>query len=199
MKYCLIILLSCCFHSHLGAQVFFPVDENSGKVFYTRIENMPVSKSDIYNRTKTWFINYYRISRFEDHFKVTRKGKPVMLVENKNKSSITGKCGFYVMHPTEASGLVMEQTFVTLTMTISFTDSGYKNHITDLICYSSNTNSGNNLRPPEFGLEAFNEMRLNRQYYVQQYIIPQVTNSIRKIQDELSRNIRYGNLTEAKL
>lgn len=199
MKYCLLILLLFGFQSYLGAQVFFPVDANSGKVFYTRIENMPVSKSDIYNRTKTWFINYYRISRFGEHFKVTRKGKPVMLLENKNKSSITGKCGFYVMHPTEASGLVMDQTFVTLTMTISFTDSGYKNHITDLICYSSNTNAGNNMRPPEFGLEAFNEIRLNRQDYVQQYIIPQVTNSIRKIQDELSRTIRYGNLTEAKL
>lgn len=199
MKYLLTGFISLILLAKLQAQVFFPVDENSGKVFYTRLEKMPVSKSDIYNRTKIWFINYYRTSKFEDHFKITRKGKPVLLVENKNKTSITGKYGFYVMHPTETSGLVMDQTFVTLTMTISFTDSGYKNHITDLICYSSNTNASNNMRPPEFGLEAFNEMRLNRQDYVQQYIIPQVTNSIRKIQDELSRTIRYGNLTEAKL
>ncbi len=199
MKYVLIILFALGFQSGIIAQAFFPIDESSGKVFYTRTETIPVSKSDKYLRAKTWFINYYRISSFEDHFKVTKRGKPVMLIENKNKFSITGKCGFYIMHPSESSGLIMNQTFVTLTMTLSFTDSGYKNHITDLICYTANTTAGNNMRPPEFGLEAFNELRLNRQEYVQKYIIPQVTNSVRKIQDELSRNIRYGNLTEARL
>jgi|GEM_PF-3261452 len=178
-------------------QDFFQSDQTSGKISFSKSEDIPVPKADKYNRVKTWFINYYKTSRFEDYFRVTKKGKPVYLVENKNNNSITGRCGFYIMYPTEGSGLVIEQTFVMFTMTISFTNTGYTNQISDLICFSNNTSSRNDMRPPEYGLEAYNERRLNDRDYVQQYVIPQVKNSIRKIQDELSRNIRYGNLTES--
>lgn len=180
------------------SQLLFPVDAASGKVYYHKTEETGITKAEKYNRVKTWFLNYYKTSRFEDHFRVTKKGKPVYLAENKNNNSITGRCGFYIMYPVESSELVIEQTFVMFTMTISFTNTGYKNQITDLICFSrKTTGASGDMRPPEYGLEAYNERRLNNRDYVQQYVIPQVNNSVRKIQEELSRNIRYGNLTEA--
>ena len=64
-------------------------------------------------------MNYYKTSKFEDHFKITKKGKPIQLEEDKTNQTITGKCGFYIMYPIDRSGLVMEQTFVMFTMTIS--------------------------------------------------------------------------------
>ena len=176
-------------------QDFFPVDASSGKVYYHKTEEIALSKTEKYNRVKTWFMNYYKTSKFEDHFRIVKKGKPLQMIETAN--SITGKYGFYVMHPTDdRSGLVMEQIFVMFTMTIKFTSSGYENLITNMICFTSQTNSGS-MRPSQFGLEAYNERQLNRLDYVQQYIIPQVNNSIQKVQIELARNIRYGNLTEA--
>ncbi|MBW0177000.1 hypothetical protein [Sediminibacterium sp.] len=194
-----LLLLSLLYLQLSGmGQAYFPSDQSTGKISFHKTEEIAVSKADKYNRVKTWFMNYYKISRFEDQFRVTKKGKPVYLVENKNKNSIAGRCGFYIMYPLETSGLVMEQTFVMFTMTISFTNTGYKNQISDIICFSSKTTSNvQDMRPPEYGLEAYNERRLNDRDYVQQYIIPQVNNSIRKVQEELSRNIRYGNLTEA--
>ena len=186
-----LLLLHLCVHS----QVFFPVDAVSGKVFYTKTEDIEVSKTEKYNRAKTWFMNYYKTSRLDDQFSVSKKGRRLYLIEDKSKNTLTGRCGFYIMFPAEGSGLIMDQTFVMFTMTISITNTGYKNHISDLICFSGKTNNNGDMRPPEYGLEAYNERRLNDKDYVQQYIIPQVTNSIRKVQEEVSRNIRYGNLT----
>lgn len=181
------------------SQVFFPVDAASGKVYYHKTEEVALSKADKYHRVKTWLMNYYKTSKFEDHFKITRKGKPLQIIETAN--SITGKYGFYVMHPIDdRSGLVMEQIFVMFTMTIKFTPTGYENLITDMVCFTRQTNTGpgsGGMRPSEFGLEAYNEQQLNRLEHVQQYIIPQVNNSIQKIQIELARTVRYGNLTEA--
>lgn len=177
------------------SQVFFPVDAVSGKVYYHKTEEIALTKAEKYNRVKTWFMNYYKTSKFEDHFSIAKKARLTQIVETAN--SITGKYGFYVMHPTnDRSGLVMEQIFVMFTMTIKFTNTGYENLITDMVCFTSQTNDGN-MRPPQFGLEAYNERQLNRLWYVQQYIIPQVNNSVQKVQVELARNIRYGNLTEA--
>lgn len=177
------------------SQVFFPVDAASGKVFYHKTEEIALTKTEKYNRVKTWFMNYYKTSKFEDHFRMVKNGKPLQMIETAN--SITGKYGFYVMHPTDdRSGLVMEQIFVMFTMTIKFTNTGYENLITDMSCFTRQTNTGS-MRPPQFGLEAYNEQQLNRLGYVQQYIIPQVNNSIQKVQIELARNVRYGNLTEA--
>ena len=114
------------------SQTYFPVDETSGKVHYQLTEEMGISNTDKYNRTKTWFMNYYKTSRFEENFMVDRKGKLVHLTESKNKTSLSGKCGFYIMYPSEGSALVMEQEFVLFTITIKFTGKGYETHITDI-------------------------------------------------------------------
>lgn len=196
MKRFLLLLCLLYLQADCLAQVFFPVDASSGKVYYHKTEEISLSKNEKYNRVKTWFMNYYKTSKFEAHFKIAaRKGKSLQLIETPN--SISGKYGFYVMHPVDdRSGLVMEQLFVMFTITIKFTNTGYENRITDMICFTGQTNTGS-LRPSQFGLETYNEQQLNRLAYVQQYIIPQVTNSIQKVQIELARTIRYGNLTEA--
>ncbi|MFZ6024073.1 MAG: hypothetical protein ACOYVG_06415 [Bacteroidota bacterium] len=195
MKRCFFLIAFLYLQLNGNGQVFFPVNESSGKVYYLKTEEIGITKAEKYNRVKTWFINYYKTSRFEDHFKIARKGKSLQMIETTN--SIAGKCGFYVMYPVDdRSGLVMEQIFVMFTMTISFTNAGYENLITDIICFTAPTTSGN-MRPAQFELEAYNERQLNRLAYVQQYIVPQVNNSIQKVQLELARNIRYGNLTQA--
>ena len=195
MKKLLLLFVTLYLYQSSHAQALFPVDNTSSKVSYKKTEDVTVSKIDMYNRTKTWFLNYYRISKFEDHFRITKNGKPVQLVESKTASSITGKCGFYIMYPNDdRSGLNMEQTFVMFTLTVRFKDGGYESLITDLICFGGQTSKGN-MRPPQFGLEAYNERKLNDLDYVQQYVIPQVNNSVRKVQEELSRNIRLGNIT----
>lgn len=178
------------------AQVLFPVDENSGKVKYQIVEDIAVSNTNKYNRTKAWFMNYYKTSRFEEHFMVSKRNRLTHLEESKKGNSISGKYGFYVMYPSETSSLVIEQVFVMFTMKITFTKTGYENLITDMICYTSTSGANGNMRPVEFGLEAYNGPQLNRLDYVQYYIIPQVNQSIKNIQQDLSRNLRYGNLTE---
>ena len=94
----------------------------------------------------------------------------------------------------DLSGLNMKQTFVMYTLTVNFKDSAFESKVSDLKCFTTNT-SRNRMRPPQFDLEAYNSVQLNRLDHVQQYIIPQVTNSVRKIHEDLYRNIRYGNLT----
>jgi len=195
MKKFFLLLAFVCIYLSGTSQAFFPVNDSSGKVLYRKTEEIAISKAEKYNRVKTWFMNYYKISKFEDHFRITRNGKPLQMIETAN--SITGKYGFYVMHPTDdRSGLVMEQIFVMFTMTIKFTPVGYENLITDITCFTGETNSGS-MRPSQFGVETYNSQQLNRLAHVQQYIIPQVTNSIQKVQVELARTIRYGNLTGA--
>ncbi|TDO29207.1 hypothetical protein BC659_1290 [Sediminibacterium goheungense] len=178
------------------AQLHFPVDENSGKVQYQLSEDIAVSNTDKYNRTKTWFMNYYKTSRFEEYFMSSKRGRLTHLEESKKSNSISGKYGFHVMYPSETSSMVIEQVFVMFTMKITFTKTGYENLITDMICFTAPTNSNGNMRPVEFGLEAYNAQQLNRLGYVQYYIIPQVNQSVKKIQQDLSRSLRYGNLTE---
>jgi hypothetical protein len=196
MKKMILFVLAFHFVCSAMSQSYFPVDESSGKIHYQLTEEISVSHAEKFNRTKTWFMNYYKTSGLEEHFLVTRKGRLVHLTESKNKTSLSGKCGFYIMYPSEGSALVMEQVFVLFTMTIKFTGTGYENHITDMQCFTAKTNSVTNMRPLEFGLEAYNGQQLNRLDYVQQHVIPQVTNSVKKIQQDVSRNLRYGNLTE---
>lgn len=193
-KFFLLLALACAYLSGIS-QAFFPINDSSGKVLYRKTEDIALSKAEKYNRVKTWFMNYYKTSKFEDHFRIVRKGKPLQMIETAN--SITGKYGFYVMHPTnDRSGLVMEQIYVMFSMTIKFTPAGYENLITDITCFTGETNS-ESMRPSQFGVETYNSQQLNRLDYVQQYIIPQVTNSVQKVQIELARTIRYGNLTGA--
>lgn len=193
-KIALFMLLLCC--SYISkAQLFFPTDEHTGKVSFTKEEAVAIPKPEMFRRTKVWLLNTYKTSKFEENFKLTRKGKPVYFTEGKNMSYITAKYGFYVMYPNnDMSGLNMEQTFVMYTLTIKFAKDTFHSTITDMICYGTAT-GGMDMRPEEYVLEAYNEPKLNRQDFVQYYIIPQVTNSVRRIQQELYRNIRYGNIT----
>lgn len=54
-------------------QAYFPSDQSTGKISFHKTEEIAVSKADKYNRVKTWFMNYYKTSRFEDQFRVTKK------------------------------------------------------------------------------------------------------------------------------
>lgn len=195
MKKLLLLFVTLYLYQDATTQALFPIDNVSNKVSYKKIEIVTVPKVEMYNRTRTWFLNYYRTSKFEDYFRITKNGKPIHLVESKTANSITGKCGFYIMYPNDdRSGLNMEQTFIMFTLTVRFKDGTYESLITDFICFGAQTSKGN-MRPPQFGLEAYNEGKLNDLDYVQQYVIPQVNNSVRKVQEELSRNIRLGNIT----
>ncbi|MBL0882836.1 MAG: hypothetical protein IBJ16_05725 [Chitinophagaceae bacterium] len=149
----------------------------------------------MYKRTKNWLLYQYATSKFEDHFHISKKGKPVYLYEDKRMRNISCKYGFYIMYPVEdLSGLNMEQTFIMYTLTVHFTDSAFESRLTDLKCFTTNINT-NNMRPPQFDLETYNSVQINGLAHVQQYIIPQDINSVRKVHDDLDRNIRYGNLT----
>lgn len=188
--FCTVVLLNPVF-----SQKGFPVDDISGKVVFKKTTTVFLPRAEMYKRTKNWFLYQYATSKFENYFKISRNGKPVYLAEDKNMRSISGNYGFYIMYPVDdRSGLNMEQTFVLYTLTVNFKDSSFESKISNLKCFNTAT-SKKGMRPPEYNLETFNERQLNQLDYVQQYIIPQVTNSVRKIHDDLYRNIRYGNLT----
>jgi len=179
----------------LYSQKGFPVDEVSGKVEFNKTSTVILPKSEMYKRTRNWLLYQYATSKFEDHFNISKKGKPVYLSEDKRMQRISSKYGFYIMYPVEDfSGLNMEQTFVMYTLTVNFKDSAFESKVSDLKCYNTAT-SKNGMRPPQFDLETYNSAQLNGLDHVQQYIIPQVLNSVRKIHEDLYRNIRYGNLT----
>ena len=172
-----------------------PIDETSGRIVFSTTSSVVLSKSEMYKRTKNWLLYQYATSKFEDHFNISKKGKPVYLAEDSRMRSISGKYGFYIMYPIEdMSGLNMEQTFVMYTLTVNFKDSAFESKLSDLKCFTTAT-SNKGMRPPQFDLDIYNSAQLNRLYHVQQYIIPQVMNSARKVHEDLYRNIRYGNLT----
>jgi hypothetical protein len=182
---------------YADAQLRFPMDSATEKITYLSSESPGIGKAEMYGRTKAWFLQYYKTSRFEDHLKITRKGKPLNLVEDKSMQSISGKGGFYVMYPNDRSGLNMEQTFIMFTLTVQFSDTAFQAQITDILCIGAQT-SQQDMRPPEYPLEAYNERRLNEKDYVQDFVIPQVTNGIRKVQEELSAAIRNGPIQSSK-
>lgn len=195
MKYYFIWLMSILMIETSYGQNKLPIDETSGKVVFKKTSTVILPRSEMYKRTRNWLLYQYATSKFEDHFNISKKGKPVYLAEDSRMRSISGKYGFYVMYPVEdLSGLNMEQTFVMYTLTVNFKDSAFETKISDLKCFTTST-SRNGMRPPQFDLETYNSVQLNRLDHVQQYIIPQVTNSVRKIHEDLYRNIRYGNLT----
>ncbi|BFG70978.1 hypothetical protein KACHI17_18590 [Sediminibacterium sp. KACHI17] len=177
------------------AQLRFPLDDNSGKIVFTKVSSVVLPRSEMYKRTRNWLLYQYTTSKFDDHFNISKNGKPVYLSEDKRMRSISGKYGFYIMYPIEdRSGLNMEQTFVMYTLTVNFKDSAFESRVSDLKCFTTAT-TRNGMRPPQFDLETYNSNQLNHLDHVQQYIIPQVMNSVRKIHEDLYRNIRYGNLT----
>ncbi|WP_439516226.1 hypothetical protein [Sediminibacterium sp.] len=179
----------------LPAQLKLPTDDPSGKVVFKKTSAVILPRSEMYRRARNWLLYQYATSKFEDYFNISKKGKPVYLAEDSRMRSISGKYGFYIMYPIkDLSGLNMKQTFVMYTLTVNFKDSAFESKVSDLKCFTTNT-SRNRMRPPQFDLEAYNSVQLNRLDHVQQYIIPQVTNSVRKIHEDLYRNIRYGNLT----
>jgi len=195
MKKFLIPVLFIFFLQQLSAQLRLPTDDHSGKVVFAKTSSVGLPKSEMYKRTKNWLLYQYATSKFEDYFNISKKGKPVFLQEDARMRSISGKYGFYIMYPIEdLSGLNMEQTFVTYTLTVNFKDTAFESKVSDLKCYTTAT-SKNGMRPPQFDLETYNSPQLNQLDHVQQYIIPQVLNSVRKIHEDLYRNIRYGNLT----
>lgn len=177
------------------SQKSLPIDEASGKIVFSKTSSVVLPTSEMYKRTRNWLLYQYATSKFEDHFNISKKGKPVYLAEDSRMRSISSKYGFYVMYPVEdLSGLNMEQTFVMYTLTVNFKDSAFESKVSDLKCFTTAT-SKDGMRPPQFDLETYNSAQLNRLDHVQQYIIPQVLNSVRKIHEDLYRNIRYGNLT----
>lgn len=195
MKYYFIGLIGLLIIETSYAQDKLPTDESSGKIVFKKTSTVILPKSEMYKRTKNWLLYQYATSKFEDHFNISKKGKPLYLAEDSRMRSISGKYGFYIMYPVEdLSGLNMEQTFVMYTLTVNFKDSAFESKVSDLKCFTTSTSS-NGMRPPQFDLETYNSIQLNRLDYVQQYIIPQVTNSVRKVHEDLYRNIRYGNLT----
>lgn len=195
MKKLFVLILLISVFSYAYTQQRFPTDDISGKVSFKKNTSILLPKSEMYKRTKNWLLYQYATSKFEDHFKIAKRGKPVQLIEDKYKRSISGNYGFYIMYPIDdQSGLNMEQTFVMYTLTVSFKDSSYESKVHNLKCFNTAT-SKRGMRPPQYDLETFNERQLNQLDYVQQYIIPQVSNSVRKVHEELYRNIRYGNLT----
>lgn len=195
MKKFLIPLLFIFFLQQLSAQLRLPTDDLSGKIVFAKTSSVELPRSEMYKRTKNWLLYQYATSKFEDHFNISKKGKPVYLAEDARMRTISGKYGFYIMYPIEdLSGLNMEQTFVTYTLTVNFKDTAFESKVSDLKCYTTAT-SKNGMRPPQFDLETYNSPQLNQLDHVQQYIIPQVLNSVRKIHEDLYRNIRYGNLT----
>ncbi|MBW0160949.1 MAG: hypothetical protein HYI21_13320 [Sediminibacterium sp. Gen4] len=195
MKKLFFLTLLISVFSYTYTQLRFPTDDPSGKVAFKKTSTVILPRSEMYKRTKNWLLYQYATSKFEDYFNISKKGKPVYLAEDARMRSISGKYGFYVMYPVEdLSGLNMEQTFVMYTLTVNFKDSAFESKVSDLKCFTTNT-SRNGMRPPQFDLETYNSVQLNRLDHVQQYIIPQVMNSVRKIHEDLYRNIRYGNLT----
>jgi hypothetical protein len=195
MKYYFIWLMSILVIKTSYAQNKLPIDETSGKVVFKKTSAVILPRSEMYKRTRNWLLYQYATSKFEDHFNISKKGKPVYLAEDARMRSISGKYGFYVMYPVEdLSGLNMEQTFIMYTLTVNFKDSAFETKVSDMKCFTTST-SRDGMRPPQFDLETYNSVQLNRLDHVQQYIIPQVTNCVRKIHEDLYRNIRYGNLT----
>jgi hypothetical protein len=195
MKTFLIPFLLLFFLQQSSAQLKFPTDDHSGKVAFVKTSSVVLPRIEMYKRTKNWLLYQYATSKFEDHYNISKKGKPVYLYEDARMRSISGKYGFYIMYPIEdLSGLNMEQTFVMYTLTVNFKDTAFESKVSDLKCYTTAT-SKNGMRPPQFDLETYNSAQLNQLDHVQQYIIPQVLNSVRKIHEDLYRNIRYGNLT----
>ncbi len=195
MKKLLFSLLFICTLQQLSAQLKFPTDDPSGKVVFKKTSTVILPKSEMYKRTKNWLLYQYATSKFEDYFNISKKGKPVYLAEDSRMRNISSRYGFYIMYPVEdMSGLNMEQTFVMYTLTVNFKDSAFESKVSDLKCFTTAT-SKNGMRPPKFDLETYNSAQLNQLDHVQQYIIPQVMNSVRKIHEDLYRNIRYGNLT----
>ena len=195
MKKLLFSLLFICTLQQLSAQLKFPTDDPSGKVVFKKTSTVILPKSEMYKRTKNWLLYQYATSKFEDYFNISKKGKPVYLAEDSRMRNISSRYGFYIMYPVEdMSGLNMEQTFVMYTLTVNFKDSAFESKVSDLKCFTTAT-SKNGMRPPKFDLETYNSAQLNQLDHVQQYIIPQVMNSVRKVHEDLYRNIRYGNLT----
>lgn len=195
MKKIILYFLSFFFLQQTFTQLKFPLDNNSGKIVFNKSSTVILPRSEMYKRTKNWLLYQYATSKFEDHFNISKNGKPVYLSEDKRMQHISCKYGFYIMYPVEdLSGLNMEQTFVMYTLTVNFKDSAFESKVSDLKCYTTAT-SKNGMRPPQFDLETYNSAQLNPLEHVQQYIIPQVLNSVRKIHEDLYRNIRYGNLT----
>lgn len=195
MKKIILYFLSFFLLQQISAQLKFPSDDVSGKVVFNKRSTVILPRSEMYKRTKNWLLYQYATSKFEDHFNISKNGKPVYLSEDKRMQHISSKYGFYIMYPVEdLSGLNMEQTFVMYTLTVNFKDSAFESKVSDLKCYTTAT-SKNGMRPPQFDLETYNSAQLNSLDHVQQYIIPQVLNSVRKIHEDLYRNIRYGNLT----
>ncbi len=180
------------------AQFVFPVDSSNGRISFSSLEPTGMPCIEFINKAKEWFTQYYRKNSFEDRFGITRKGKPVFLKEDKIAKTIAGKCGFLIRYPKDRSGLNQEGVFISFILELKPTDSTSSLQMTDFVCYSV-SGVQNDMRPPEYNMEIYNEPRMNDMDYVQDHVIPQVVKGIRAIREELLRYIRLGPDTGPKL